>query len=99
MTMENRDRILEGVRDIEKGAYLGAIASIASADRSASTLEMQYLTDLCDRANLSERQKEAVLRAATDESGQDLVACLDVLKTSDLKYSLVTDLMSFAKAD
>src|SRR4029078_3782387 len=83
----------------EKGAYLGAIASIASADRSASPLEIQYLSDLCDAAELSERQTAAVIQAATEESGNDLPKCLDVLKNSDLKYSLVTDLMAFARSD
>ena len=97
--MENRERILEGHSDLEKGAYLGAIASIATADRSASPLEIQYLADLCDTADLSERQKKAVVLAASEESGNDLAQCLEVLKNSDLKYSLVTDLMAFAKSD
>ena len=97
--MESTERILDGHTDLEKGAYLGAIASIASADRVASAEELQYLSGLCDAAELSERQKAAVLRAATEESGDDLTACLEVLKKSDLKYSLVADLMAFAKAD
>jgi len=97
--MENDLKILEGHSDLEKGAYLGAIASIATADRIASEEEMEYLSDLCSAAELSERQKNAVIQAASDESGKDLTECLDVLKKSDLKYSLVTDLMSFAKAD
>jgi uncharacterized tellurite resistance protein B-like protein len=95
--MENNGKILLGHSDLEKGAYLGAIASIASADRSASPEEIEYLSDLCDAAELSERQKAAVLHAASEESGEDLMKCLDVLKKSDLKYSLVADLMAFAK--
>ena len=97
--MENERTILQGHTDLEKGAYLGAIASIASADRSASAEELEYLSDLCDAADLSERQKNAVLHAATEEAGEDLTKCLDVLKKSDLKYALVTDLMAFAKSD
>ena len=97
--MENRIKILEGCSDPEKGAYLCAIASIASADRCASPVELQYLSDLCDVAELSEKQKATVLLAAEDESGRDLTQCLDVLKKSELKYSLVTDLMAFAKSD
>ena len=97
--MENNEKILEGHTDLEKGAYLGAIASIASADRTASPEELEYLSNLCDNAELSERQKAAVLRAASEEAGDDLVQCLNVLKNSDLKYSLVTDLMAFAKSD
>ena len=97
--METDLKILQGHSDLEKGAYLGAIASIASADRSATQEEVEYLSDLCDSAELSAPQKAAVIHAADEVSGQDLTRCLDILKSSNLKYSLVTDLMSFAKSD
>jgi len=76
--MENNQTILAGHSDEEKGAYLGAIASIATADRQASEEELENLAELCDAAQIN---------------------CLNILKNSDLKYSLVTDLIAFAKAD
>ena len=91
--------ILEGYSDLEKGAYLGAIASIASADRQASPEEMQHLADLCEAAGLSEHQQAIVLQAATELSGTELRRCLDVLKGSELRHSLVADLILFAKSD
>ena len=97
--MENTQTILEGASDVEKGAYLGAIASIATADREASDEEVEYLTQLADAANLQHEQKDAVIKAARHISDEDLKHCLDVLKTSDLRYSLVTDLIAFAKSD
>src|SRR4051812_31370402 len=97
--MQNNGKILEGNSDLEKGAYLGAIASIATADRSASTEEIDYLSQLCDAAGLSDQQKSSVISAATELSGTELTRCLDILRDSDLKYSLVTDLIAFAKAD
>ncbi len=97
--MQDNHTILEGYSDIEKGAYLGAIASIASADREASQEEINYLSALCDAAKLAPEQKSAVIRAATELTGEELNKCLDVLKSSNLKFSLVTDLMAFAKAD
>jgi uncharacterized tellurite resistance protein B-like protein len=97
--MKTDEIILQGHSDLEKGAYLGAIASIATADRSASPEEVEYLGGLCNAAELSERQKAAVVNAATDDSGQNLPQYLDILKNSDLKYSLVADLMAFAKSD
>jgi uncharacterized tellurite resistance protein B-like protein len=97
--MENNRRILEGHSDLEKGAYLGAIASLATADREASEEEIDYIEQLCDAAGLSDRQKEFVVRAATELTGEDLKKCLDVLKNSELKYSLITDLIAFGKAD
>jgi uncharacterized tellurite resistance protein B-like protein len=97
--MENHETILEGHTDPEKGAYLGAIASIATADKEASPEELEYITELCESAQLSATQQQAVLRAATELSGDELTRCLDILKKSDLKYSLITDLMAFAKSD
>lgn len=97
--MENSQTLLQGASDMEKGAYLGAIASIATADREASTEEVEYLSSLADTAGLSSEQKEAVIKAANDISGDDVLRCLDVIKNSDLKYSLVTDVIAFAKSD
>ncbi len=97
--MTTSETILEGYSDHEKGAYLGAIASIATADREASPEELEYIDHLCEAAQLSEKQKQAVQQAATELSGEELNRCLDILKGSELKYSLVTDLMAFAKSD
>ena len=91
--------VLEGYSDKEKGAYLGAVASIATADRQASQEELEYISALCDTADVSEPQKEAVIKAATELSGEELTRCLDILKNSDLKYSLVTEIIAFAKSD
>ncbi len=91
--------VLEGYSDQEKGAYLGAMASMATADRQATDEELQYIVGLCDAAEISEPQQEAVIRAANEISGEELKKCLDILKGSELKYSLVTDLIAFAKSD
>jgi uncharacterized tellurite resistance protein B-like protein len=97
--METEGQILSGHSDAEKGAYLAAIASIATADTEASEVELDHLTALCEAAELSPEQTEKVLAAATSTEEQELLQNLDVLKTSDLKYSLVTDLFAFAKSD
>lgn len=97
--METDVKILTGIDDQEKGAYLSAIASIATADSVASQQEIDYLTHLCDAADLSDSQKQLVINAAKDASGTGLKGSLDLLKGSDLKYSLLTDLFAFAKSD
>ena len=84
---------------IEKGAYLGAIASLATADDSATEEELQHLAELCDAADLSEDQKQLVMQAGTSITEDELKRCLDVLKGSDLRFSLVTDLIAFAESD
>ncbi len=97
--MEQNEKLLKDYSDSEKGAYLGAIASIATADHSASEEEVEYIMHLAESADISEQQKEAVKRAATELSGEELSRCLNILKTSDLRFSLVTDLISFAESD
>ncbi|HEY0770483.1 MAG TPA: TerB family tellurite resistance protein, partial [Sphingobacteriaceae bacterium] len=91
--------VLEGYTDQEKGAYLGAIASLATADRSATEEELQHIRDLAEDAGLSPEQTDSVVRAASELSGEELKRCLDILKTSNLRFSLVTDLIAFAEAD
>lgn len=91
--------ILEGCSDKEKGAYLGAIASLATADRQASIEEREHLAQLCAAANLSPQQTSAVQQAASSLMGEELRQCLDVLKNSQLRFSLIADLIAFAKAD
>lgn len=97
--MEQTTTLLEGHSDEEKGAYLAAIASIATADHSATQVEIGYLRELAEAAELSQQQEDEVIFAATNLSGEELNHYLNVLKSSDLKYSLVTDLISFAEAD
>jgi len=97
--MIDNNKILQGNNDLEKGAYLGAIASIATADRQASEEEMEYIAGLCEAADLSTEQKESVMRAATELSSDELTRCLDILKKSDLRFSLVADLIAFGKSD
>ena len=97
--METGKKILEGYPDLEKGAYLGAIASIATADRQASEEEMEFIEVLCSSADLSEEQTEMIRRAATELQGNELKRCLDILKNSDLRFSLITDMISLAESD
>lgn len=97
--METSVKILTGISDEEKGAYLSAIASIATADAQVTQTEIDHLTHLCEAADLSATQQQLVLKAASEPSGESLVSTLDLLKGSDLKYSLLTDLFAFAKAD
>ena len=83
----------------EKGAYLAAIASVASADRVASPEEIEFLTLLSQAAGLPADSQQEVIAVAKDPSNVSVQKCLDVLKNSELRFSFITDVMSFAKAD
>jgi uncharacterized tellurite resistance protein B-like protein len=97
--MEQSENILTGYSDQEKGAYLGAIASIATVDRSATEEEVEHLRALAQAADLSPEQEAAVVRAAQELSADELRNCLDILKKSKLKFSLIADVITFAKVD
>jgi uncharacterized tellurite resistance protein B-like protein len=97
--MQTDNQLLSDYSDQEKVAYLSAIASIATADRQASDDEIEFLQALCATAYLSEPQQASVLQAARDSSNSQLQSNLNVLQNSQLRFSLITDIISFAKAD
>lgn len=91
--------LLKDYPDKERGAYLCAIASIATADHQATPEELDHISELAEAADLNEQQKQIILRAASELEPADLRECLDVLKNSELRFSLVADLIAFAEAD
>ena len=92
-------QLLQNYSEDEKTAYLSAIASLATADRQASPAEGQFLQALSQQAGLSPESTQQVAAAANDSTNESIQQHLDVLKNSDLRYSLVTDLISFSRAD
>ena len=92
-------QLLQNYSEPEKTAYLSAIASLATADHQASDAEMEFLQALSQQAGLSGGATQQVLAAAQDASNQTIQQNLDALKGSELRFSLVTDLISFARAD
>ena len=92
-------QLLQNYSESEKTAYLSSIASLATADRQASPAEGQFLQALCQQAGLSADSTQQVSTAAQDPNNETIQQHLDVLKSSDLRYSLITDLISFSRAD
>jgi uncharacterized tellurite resistance protein B-like protein len=93
------ETLLTKYAEHEKVAYLGALAGLATADREANGDELQHLREVARSAGISPEDEQTILEAAKDTSGNDLKRHLDVLKGSDLRYSLITDLIALAKAD
>ncbi|MEJ7642954.1 MAG: TerB family tellurite resistance protein [Chryseolinea sp.] len=97
--MNESEKIFQGYSDSEKVAYLAAIASVATADRSATEEEVDFLRSLAKAADLPQGQDEEVINAAMGISGEELKKALDVLQNSKLRFSLITDIITFAKVD
>ena len=95
----NETQVLQNYSEPEKTAYLSVIASLASADRTASQAEVEFLQQLSQAAGLSAGSMQQVIAAAQDSSNQSVQQNLDMLRGSDLRFSLITDLISFARAD
>ena len=83
----------------QKAAYLGAIASLITADRQATQPELDFLSKLAQATGMSPDEAKHVEDAALDPSNGSLTKSLTMLKTSDLRFSLVQDLISFAQSD
>ncbi|WP_181304937.1 TerB family tellurite resistance protein [Rufibacter sp. XAAS-G3-1] len=96
---EETTTLLKDYSDQEKGAYLGALATIASADGHVSEDEITFLQLMSEAAELPENLQQEVLSIAKNPSQISLQRCLDVLKGSPLRFSFVTDIISFAKSD
>lgn len=83
----------------EKGAYFGALAIMASADGKTTDEELQFLQLMAEAAELPPNVQQEVAAIAKNPTIINLEKCLDVLKKSQLRFSFVTDIISFAKAD
>jgi uncharacterized tellurite resistance protein B-like protein len=94
-----KDLGLSSYPEQEKTAYLAALAALATSDREASKEELEHLRQISNDAGLSESNEQEIIEAAKDVTGQHLKDSLDVLKDSDLRYGLITDLIAIAQAD
>ncbi len=97
--MEQQTTVLKDYSVEERGAYFGALATIAAADGNASAEELEFLGLLGQAAELPPNIQEQVLQIASNPSQVSLQQCLDQLKGSQLRFSFITDIISFAKAD
>lgn len=91
--------LLKDYSQEEKGAYFGALAIMASADGKTTEEELQFLQMMAEAAELPANVQQEVQAVAKNPSIISLEKCLDTLKTSQLRFSFVTDIISFAKAD
>lgn len=83
----------------EKTAYLVAVASMATPEDKASAEEEEFLADLCEEAGLTQQHTEGVIREARNPTNDGFERSLEFLRNSDLRFSFVVDIISFAKAD
>ncbi len=96
---EEQTTLLKGYSQEEKAAYFGALATVAAADGHASDEELEYLEMMGEAAALPDNVQQELVSIARNPSQLNLQQCLEVLKKSQLRFSFVSDIISFAKAD
>ncbi len=79
--------------------YLSVIAALASADQSISDAELTQLRLFCEAIGVSEVGIGSVLAAAADPELLDLSAIAAHFAATDLKFTLLTDLLLMTHAD
>jgi len=79
--------------------YLCVIAALASADESISDAELTQLRLFCEAIGVSEMGIGSVLAAAADSTQIDLPAITAHFADTNLKFTLLTDLLLMTHAD
>jgi uncharacterized tellurite resistance protein B-like protein len=98
--MEQTDKLLKDYSVQERTAYLKAVTALATADRTATEDEQYVLEAIVESAELpAENAASIISTAGNPVTETELRESLDVLKTSDLRFSLITDLVAFAESD
>ncbi len=79
--------------------YLSLLASMANADGKIEESELNKLKEFCRIAGLSDKSLQEVVSSAKKNAPEDILSRLEALRTSNLKFSIVTDCMFMACAD
>lgn len=81
----------------ERISYLHIVATIAAADVKLERSETTALRSLCERLEIPPEQRDAVFRTAARPA--TLLQSVHALKTSELRFTLLTDCLLLAHAD
>lgn len=90
---------LKDYTEKEKIAYIGTVASLAIADNVATTEEIEIVSTLIEVAGITGIEKERVLKTAKGLEDADFDSWMATLKHSELRFSLIAELISFARTD
>lgn len=85
--------------EAERRDYLTVVASMAFADGEVTDDEVARIEGMCDDFALSEGSREQVLESARHPSAAELGLILSRMRTSELRFSLLIDLVDIAIAD
>ncbi len=96
--MEENNPLLNYTEE-QRAAYLTVLSSLSLADGEVDDEEAQLVEQMCKDSQLSFKPKMQVLNALYTPDDTDVEASLDTLKETDLKFSLVADILKLVQAD
>ena len=85
--------------EAERRDYLTVVASMAFADGEVTADERARLEEMCSDFKLSEGSREQVFDSAEHPNAAELGLILARMKTSELRFALLVDLIDVAIAD
>ena len=97
--MENNANPLLNYNEQQRTAYLVFLASVATADHENSEGEIAFMQQMGAVSQLSEASLQQVNEAMSNPSAVNYTAHIEALKDSELKYSLITDVINMLHAD
>ncbi len=85
--------------EVEKVDYFSIVASIASADGKVTDAEITQIREFCSAIGIGEIGIGVIIAVIGDPSMIDLQAILNRLSKTELKFTLLTDMLFMAHAD
>jgi len=83
----------------ERTAYLRVIASMASSDGKVSDSEIAHLREACEEVGLDPVDTGSVIDSAVEPDSAEIDAAIRQLAGSELKFTLLADLLFIAHSD
>ena len=97
--MDNQRHPLLEYPEVERVDYLSVIASLASADGKVTDSEIVKIREFCERIDIHGFGISLIIAAVEDPSVVDLASILPRMAQTDLKFTLLADLLFMAHAD
>lgn len=97
--MERQRHPLTAYPHAERVDYLSVLAAIAAADKTVSDEEITHLRQFCESVEIDEVGIGLIIAALEHPAVVDLQMILPRLAQTDLKFTLLTDMLFIAQAD
>lgn len=96
--MEQQHSLME-YPEVERVDYLCVVASIAAADGKVTDEEISHIREYCESTGIGEIGIGLIIAALENPEGVDIPTIVSRLAHTDLRFTLLTDMLFMAHAD